>query len=428
MAVLCGCWLLAELRQTESRGLIDRILLELKPVAAQISETEALNQFGEADSQVNGFVKRLFKRLPALREVTIRDARNGLIMSAADGGKLVTHPTNPLVVNMVLTADNPDVGSLHEDDQEFLLIRYQILSPSGQPTQLEFGFNRDKLQSIVRSALSPLKESILLYSAIGTASILVAFGIALYAARQVRRLESYHQEIYRRAYLTEIGASLVHELRNPLSAIRSNIKALLVSPDETPEIVAELDKELMVLSNKLTGFLNLTRESNEDFKRVDLPRLIGDVVRLADPVAREKGLHIRAEVGDGLPSPMAHEALLRDAFLNLLINAVCSGQTEGEIVIRARGGGVDSITVEIEDQGEGIPPGSFQRIFEPFYTTRAEGTGLGLAIVKRIIENHRGTIHAENLSQGGARFSITLPLQQTDIPKWWKALKTSSRI
>ena len=107
-------------------------------------------------------------------------------------------------------------------------------------------------------ALDAIRVMLMSVVTVGLVAILIAFSIALVAVRESRRAEGYVQEIYRRASLTEIAAELVHDLRNPLMALRANAKALLVSPDQAAEIAVELDRDIVALNQKLSGFLDLT--------------------------------------------------------------------------------------------------------------------------------------------------------------------------
>jgi signal transduction histidine kinase len=262
--------------------------------------------------------------------------------------------------------------------------------------------------------------------AVGLIAILIAFAIARVAVRESRRVEGYVQEIYRRASLTEIAAELVHDLRNPLMALRANAKALLVSPDQTAEIAAELDRDIVALNRKLSGFLDLTRHRDEHYESADLDALVRDAARLAEPVVRRQGLEIELAIAAGLPRPVLQVGAMRDALLNLLVNAAQSGQGSGvirvEVEVIAAG-----LRIRVEDRGLGIEPNDLARVFAPFFTTKVGGNGLGLSIVRRIVEAHHGQVRIENRAGGGARVTLILPLTQPEIPRWWTSPSPHSR-
>ena len=216
-------------------------------------------------------------------------------------------------------------------------------------------------------------------------------------------------------------AALVHDLRNPLMSLRADVKALLVAPEQTGEIVEDLDRNIVALNDKLSAFLDLTRR-RDDFVPVDIKDLVDDAMRLAEPFLVKQGLKVTTDIPSDLPMLKVHETSMRDALLNVIINAGESGQQEGVIRCRVRKVG-DNLEIAVDDRGEGIPEKHLTRVFNAFYTTRADGNGLGLSIVRRVVADHHGSVRAENRAQGGARIVLTLPLQPKEAPHWWKKLK-----
>jgi signal transduction histidine kinase len=236
--------------------------------------------------------------------------------------------------------------------------------------------------------------------------------------RVTRKMEVHFQEIYQRASMTETAAALVHDLRNPLAALRANIKALLVAPDQTKEIVDELDRDVVSLNDKLSAFLNLTRRHDDDLETTDISDLVKDAAHLAEPVLSKYKLSIQPD----LPQVRVRKASVRDALPNVLINAGQSGQKSGAVRVRVDSTS-DAIRVVIEDQGQGIPEQYVPRLFDAFFTTREEGSGLGLAIVQRVFSAHQGQVHIQNRPQGGTRVVLTLPLHPKGTPAWWDKQK-----
>jgi signal transduction histidine kinase len=240
--------------------------------------------------------------------------------------------------------------------------------------------------------------------------------------RVTRKMEVHFQEIYQRASMTETAAALVHDLRNPLAALRANIKALLIAPDQATEIVDELDRDIVSLNDKLSAFLNLTRRHDDDLEPTEVCELIEDAARLADRILSKQGLGIEMDIQPDLLPVTVRKASVRDALLNVLINAGQSGQKSGAVRVTAESCG-NAICFAIEDQGLGIPEQHLPRLFDAFYTTRENGTGLGLAIVQQVFEAHQGQVRIENRPQGGTRVMRTLPLHPKETPAWWNKQK-----
>ena len=219
------------------------------------------------------------------------------------------------------------------------------------------------------------------------------------------------QTIYQQAAMGKLSADFVHDLRNPLASIRANIKNLLITPEQTDEIVAEMDQDLMRLEHKLSYYLKLTKPRNGLFTVIDLNELVQDIVRQCSPLFKEKKQSLAVNIAPDIPKLPVMSESLSDALVNLLVNARDHTSEQGHISLQARTIGT-LVEIMIEDDGSGIDDDVMPHIFEPFFTTRIDGHGLGLAIVRRIIKAHNGTVRALNRPEGGVRFVITLPVKQ----------------
>ena len=423
MMGLGGAVLHYQVRAVETRLLIDEMLAATEPLAERLRSGDAIAAMRDNAAWLVADVEELFAALPALRAVSVQGSQSGYRMESNGAGAISSRAVSPLPVDAQRSSrfGAPD-ERLHEEQTAMFLVRFDINRADSPLVRLDFAFDRAQLLSRVNAGRVSIERSAALFGVLGAVSLLAALGITAVAMRTTRRLESYFQEVYQRASLTETATQLVHELRNPLAALRANVKALLVSPRQTPEIVEELDRDIVALNDKLRGFLNLTRQRNERFQRVDVAQLIEDAVRLAQPELSRRCLGVETDVAAGLPQPLWQEASLRDALLNLLLNAAQSGQCDGTIRVSAhcRDGCVEII---VEDRGRGFSRQQMPHLFEAFYTTREDGNGLGLAIVQRIVLNHQGRVRAENRAGGGARIVLTLPLQRKESPRWWKRLK-----
>jgi signal transduction histidine kinase len=127
------------------------------------------------------------------------------------------------------------------------------------------------------------------------------------------------------------------------------------------------------------------------------------------PAANQARVTTSVNVEPGVPEVNVDSELLRQAFLNLCVNAVQAMQPAGgKLDVRLRPDG-DGVAVEFQDTGPGIPADALKHVFEPFYTTKANGTGLGLAIVRQAAETHGGTVEVESRPGAGALFRVRLP-------------------
>ncbi len=226
--------------------------------------------------------------------------------------------------------------------------------------------------------------------------------------------------------LGQLSAGLAHEIRNPLGAIKGAVEILEEDyPAGHPkaEFYDIILKEVKRLNDVVTNFLNFARPVALHFAPVDVHEVLTGLEGLISGQARAYRVQIFTSFHAGPARVMADEALLRQAFLNIALNAMEAMSEGGDLAISTRladpatAGILDGeprqewVEVVFDDTGCGILEEHLGRVFDPFFTTKKDGTGLGLAITYRIIENHRGIIRVMSQSGRGTTFVITLPLE-----------------
>lgn len=222
------------------------------------------------------------------------------------------------------------------------------------------------------------------------------------------------------AAMGRLTSALAHEIRNPLNAATLQLELLrrgaAKAGDETAVRRAEIvTAEVKRLSSLLDDFLGLARPKHLAMAGVDLARVVAQVHELHEPSAREAGLRFELRVGEGLPHIHADEGRIKQAIVNLVVNAIEATAGRGSLVVLEAARSDGQLTVSVSDDGPGLP--SEPRILEPFQTTKEGGTGLGLPIVKRIAEMHGGELSLESRADGaGARAVIRLPLPSDAKP------------
>ncbi|MCL2640961.1 MAG: ATP-binding protein [Phycisphaerales bacterium] len=240
------------------------------------------------------------------------------------------------------------------------------------------------------------------------------------------QLEQKNRELElkkRLAALGEMAAGIAHEIRNPLGGIQLYASTLAAEVADRPlasDLVRKISHGVKGLNALVSDMLTFTANLHLHRQPENLADIIEAAIELAQPalqVAQASCLCHVASASCPPPSCSVDAKLLQRVILNLILNAADAitetNTPNGKITIACEktdtGGGYT--TIIIEDTGPGIPPESFDRIFNPFFTTKHSGTGLGLAIVHRIIEAHNGSITAENREppEHGARFKIVLP-------------------
>jgi len=223
---------------------------------------------------------------------------------------------------------------------------------------------------------------------------------------QLKALESQMELRARLSSLGEISAGIAHELRNPMGVIAGYTKLLSKKVDDSlmPTVVA-IAKEISGMNRIISDFLSFAKPAELNISAVDLKMVIENCVLTLTGGRSDIKVHL---VVDELPAIEGDEVLLRQAFTNLIQNALEAMPEGGDLTIRSSKG--DFLEISIADTGPGISEDIVDKIFLPFFTTKDRGIGLGLAIVQKIIVSHGGSIFVDS-SDRGATFRIRFPLK-----------------
>lgn len=246
--------------------------------------------------------------------------------------------------------------------------------------------------------------------------ISLAAGAALAYAlhRRIVRYQTRTLESERLAELGLLTSGLAHELRNPLSTVQLNLQLLDEDLQTFPARhrvgprVQTLQREVARLRDTLDDFLRYGGRMELDRQPLDIRNLLQDLADFVLPQAQLARVQLRsADLTTPLPV-QGDERLLKQAILNLMINALQAMTDGGELILKAARAG-KQVTVDVIDTGPGIAPEHLPNIFRAYYSTKKGGTGLGLPMTRRIIEAHDGTIAVHSEIGKGTRFTLSLP-------------------
>lgn len=246
----------------------------------------------------------------------------------------------------------------------------------------------------------------------------LAFQNAFLYREQRENLERLHRAD-RLSALGQLAAGVAHEVRNPLTAIRSTMQYLgssFTGEDPKRQLIFDLIDEVDRIESTISNLLSLTRGQAPEVARMDLTELLEQTVRLMAIEARKKDVSFEERYARRPLHLTADGQQLKQVFLNVIINALQAMPGGGQILVSIdvrSDQNPPCAVVRIEDEGTGIPEVVKRRVFDPFFTTKKEGTGLGLAICKHLIERHHGTMELADREQGGTVVSILLPMSET---------------
>jgi signal transduction histidine kinase len=238
------------------------------------------------------------------------------------------------------------------------------------------------------------------------------------------RVQQKTREVLRADRLATLGgiaAGFAHEIGNSLNVIRGFASvAARELPPEAEAVKGDVEairREVTRAAGLIERFLVFARARTVHPHPQPLEPILREAVEVVGPAAAQARVERSLEVEPDLPEVIADAELLRQAFLNLCVNAIQAMGEHGGGVLRARARrDGDAVVVEIQDTGPGLAPDLAARVFDPFFTTKASGTGLGLAIVRQAAEAHGGTVAVESDPGEGATFRIRLPAAPVEAP------------
>jgi signal transduction histidine kinase len=262
---------------------------------------------------------------------------------------------------------------------------------------------------------------------------------AMLVARNLGFMTQVHSTLNYSRKLSALGrlmAGVAHEVKNPLNAMTIHLELLKTKLARAPEPVAApassggssdrdasaasrafdvgrhvdiIAKEIQRLDQVLNGFLRFARPDELKLQPTQLAAVVSDVITTVGPEAEAMHVSVRHECPGDLPPINADPAMLRQALLNLALNACQAMPDGGTLRIACRQGSRGRVEIDVEDTGVGIPPENLQKIFDLYFTTKERGSGIGLSMVYRIVQLHDGEVEVQSTPGSGTRFKLMFP-------------------
>jgi signal transduction histidine kinase len=253
---------------------------------------------------------------------------------------------------------------------------------------------------------------------------------AMLVARNLGYMNQVHSTLnYSRkaAALGRLMAGVAHEVKNPLNAMTIHLELLKTkleraasSPAATatdprspiPDLgkhVQIIGSEIQRLDQVLNGFLKFARPDELKLQPVHLPALVSDIVTSITPEAQSLGVTVKRDCGPDVPPINADPGMMRQALLNLALNACQAMPEGGTLRITCRPTSRARVEIDVEDTGVGIAPENLQKIFDLYFTTKEKGSGIGLSMVYRTVQLHDGAVEVQSTPGRGTRFRLVLP-------------------
>jgi two-component system sensor histidine kinase AtoS len=293
------------------------------------------------------------------------------------------------------------------------------------------------IQDMLRSPYGKSQQEIHLHSGEETRVILVGSSLLedeeghlheiilnLHDITELKKLEARIRQAERLAALGTLAAGMSHEIRNPLSTIKTFVQLLpkkIDKPGFLEKFQRTVPREINRINQLVEDLLDLARTPKYRFAAIDIKSLLKQTIEFVEEELQINHIECLCELSNDLPLVRADVNQLTKAFHNLILNAAQAMETGGRLTIEAFSEKRDThwrqmstsrngwVTVVFQDTGPGIPPEAIKNIFNPFFTTKDKGCGLGLAITHKVITEHGGFIELTSRLGQGTRFIIGLP-------------------
>jgi len=407
-------------------GVSRATLAPLRDIAAQLDRISA-GQYDAPAPQVKGFagsgdelgqvsqkITQVGQQLRGVHEIfsTMRENLDSVMAGLEDGLLLFTRDARAV---MVSPAAEKFLGA---PAGTFIGRRVTDIFPAGHPLRDALHLEGDELSEVAAETELVTTE--------GTKRVGVSVQAiqedgermgALVTLRDLDSLESINTQLQvseRIAAVGRITAGVAHEVKNPLNSMRlwlENLKESLPEAKDSgaQQAVQVLDKEIDRLDAVVKRFLDFTRPVEVRLEATQLADLLKEVMQVAQPQLQKANVQVAQLLPIDVPEAYVDRALLKQAVLNLVLNAAEAMPQGGQLrlVLSRRG---EMAEIAVGDTGKGIPPENRQKIFQLFFTTRPGGSGIGLASTFRIVQLHNGSIDFTSEVGRGTTFRIELPL------------------
>jgi signal transduction histidine kinase len=418
----------AQKEVVELEAVFERHLAEAEKTAFTSDEKDSIKNIRQEFTAYREQIQRLLQQAPITGIDNAQDIEQTILLAQA-----VAEPCKKyLAKNEQLIADSTAYSS--RLGASFNLIRLIVLI-AGPAIGILFGVmvarglhrSVSKISVTLRSATDVLEDEVGRVDIIRSDDLSglqqQVDAISAHIKQVVEQLHETRREAIRSERLAAVGqlaAGIAHELRNPLTSMKllvQNATQQYQGRPLTEQQLQVIQEEIGRMEHTIQELLDFSRPANLNRIRHDLRETVHRGVNLVEGKARQQRVTIREEFPEQPVMIDGDPEQLHQVFVNLLLNGIESMPQGGTLPINIHIPSEKSNICRISfcDCGTGIPQAVLERIFEPFVTTKERGTGLGLAISRSIIKEHKGDLIAANRQDGGAVFTVDLPLCTNDI-------------
>lgn len=406
MLCMLSCILIAWILSQKLNSDIDVIKhgLHALPFDLTLHLPAIRGELNEIVTGINNLAETLSKT-KTINELILENSLDGVITIDINGAITMLNPAAEKMTGYQLKQVLGKPYSTLLDDKEFNSPLLDTLYNGIDHNSVEVDFPVSGQVIKISSSTSHLKDH--------QGNIIGALVIFKDITEQ-KEIEKLIQQTERLVSLGELMAGVAHEIRNPLAAIRGFVQYLQnnISNSEKSEYITIILKEVDSINHVIQQLLDFAAPSKNFYSSININHLIEEVLILINTSHRSNNIDIELSLDQQLPTLYLDKELMKQALLNLIINAIQAIPAQGIIQISTKLSSNQKYQlICIKDNGEGIPEALLNKIFNPFFTTKLSGTGLGLPIVQKIIASHKGKITIKNnVNSTGVTVEIALPI------------------
>jgi signal transduction histidine kinase/HAMP domain-containing protein len=354
--------------------------------------------------QIAGDRSQLREARGGLQQI-LQNLQERLLLVSADGRVMLASPGVEALLNSEQPMEGRTLTEIVGAEHPLVLLTRNALTSSEISSPITLPATNGRSPRPVVASVQPIKDR----------GEVVGALVSLHDRETVAKLESQLDYSERLVDFARITSGIAHEVKNPLNAmvihlelLRSKLQKISPAADDARPQLDILTSEIQRLDRVVQTFLDFTRPPRISLRPLDVNQVLEETIALAAPEAEARGSTVWRSFEPNLPRITGDADLLKQAFLNIIINGFQAMEHGGRLLVSTANDGSGGVLISITDHGAGIEPEARERIFHLYYTTKAGGNGIGLAQAFRAVQLHNGQITFNSQPGQGTTFNIRL--------------------
>jgi signal transduction histidine kinase len=378
---------------------------------ARSTDIEAVaDRIEQLSRQIAGDRSQLREARGGLQQI-LQNLQERLLLVSADGRVMLASPG----VDALLGSEQPMEGRMLSEivgtEHPLVSLTGNALASSESSSRVALPTTNGNSSRATVASVQPIKDR----------GEVVGALVSLHDRETVARLESQLDYSERLVDFARITSGIAHEVKNPLNAmvihlelLRSKLEKISPAADDAQPQLDILTSEIQRLDRVVQTFLDFTRPPRVNLRPLDVNQILEETLALAAPEAEARGSTVWRSFEPDLPRIAGDADLLKQAFLNIIINGFQAMEHGGRLLVSTAKDVENNVLISITDHGKGIEPAAREHIFHLYYTTKPDGNGIGLAQAFRAVQLHNGQITFNSQPKRGTTFNIRLKAVTSD--------------